>query len=229
MAAITLLEAIRQGMWEEMERDERVFILGEDIGAYGGAFKMTDGFLAKFGEERVIDTPISESAIVGAACGAAMMGMRPVAEMQFIDFISCCFDMITNYAAKSRYRQDIGLPMVVRGPCGGGVHGGPFHSQNVESFFLNTPGLKMVEPSTPYDAKGLIKAAIRDPDPVIFFEHKFLYRNQKLKQEGIDVEVMDLRTLMPFDRGAIVETVKKTSKVVLLHEATRTGGMAGEL
>jgi pyruvate/2-oxoglutarate/acetoin dehydrogenase E1 component len=273
MAAITLLEAIRQGLWEEMERDERVFILGEDIGAYGGAFKMTDGFLAKFGEERVIDTPISESAIVGAACGAAMMGMRPVAEMQFIDFISCAFDMITNYAAKSRYRQDIGLPMVVRGPCGGGVHGGPFHSQNVESFFLNTPGLKMVEPSTPYDAKGLIKAAIRDEDPVLFFEHKLLYRNPKirqevpdedyivpigkaavrregrdltvitygamvytaldaaakLEQEGIDVEVIDLRTLLPIDRETILESVKKTSKVIILHEATRTGGMAGEL
>jgi pyruvate/2-oxoglutarate/acetoin dehydrogenase E1 component len=273
MAAITLLEAIRQGLWEEMERDERVFILGEDIGIYGGAFKMTEGFLQKFGDERVIDTPISESAIVGAACGAAMMGMRPVAEMQFIDFISCAFDMITNYAAKSRYRQDIGLPMVVRGPCGGGVHGGPFHSQNVESFFLNTPGLKMVEPSTPYDAKGLIKAAIRDEDPVLFFEHKLLYRNPKIKQEvptddyivpigkaavrregrdltiitygamvytamdaaarleeeGIDAEVIDLRTLLPIDRETILESVKKTSKVIILHEATRTGGMAGEL
>jgi pyruvate/2-oxoglutarate/acetoin dehydrogenase E1 component len=273
MAAITLLEAIRQGLWEEMERDERVFILGEDVGLYGGAFKMTDGFLEKFGDERVIDTPISESAIVGAACGAAMMGLRPVAEMQFIDFISCAFDMITNYAAKSRYRQDIGLPMVVRGPCGGGVHGGPFHSQNVEAFFLNTPGLKMVEPSTPYDAKGLIKAAIRDEDPVLFFEHKLLYRNPKIKQEvpaedyivpigkaavrrtgsamtiitygamvytaleaaekleaeGIDAEVIDLRTLLPIDRETILESVKKTSKVIILHEATRTGGMAGEL
>jgi pyruvate/2-oxoglutarate/acetoin dehydrogenase E1 component len=273
MAAITLLEAIRQGMWEEMERDERVFILGEDVGVYGGAFKMTDGFQQRFGEARVIDTPISESAIVGAACGAAMMGLRPIAEMQFIDFISCAFDMLTNYAAKSRYRQGIGLPMVVRGPCGGGVHGGPFHSQNVESFFLNTPGLKMVEPSTPYDAKGLIKAAIRDEDPVLFFEHKLLYRNPKIKQEvpaddyiveigkaavrregidlsiitygamvytaldaaeqleadGINAEVIDLRTLAPIDRETIVASVKKTSKVILLHEATRTGGMAGEL
>ncbi len=256
-----------------MERDERVFILGEDIGVYGGAFKLTEGLLGRFGEERVIDTPISESAIIGAACGAAMMGMRPVAEMQFIDFISCCFDMLTNYAAKSRYRQGIGIPMVVRGPCGGGVHGGPFHSQNVEAFFLNTPGLKMVEPSTPYDAKGLIKAAIRDDDPVLFFEHKLLYRNPKIKQEvpdedyivpigkaavrrqgsdlsiitygamtytaldaaerleqeGLDVEVIDLRTLNPLDREAIAETVKKTSKVIILHEATRTGGMAGEI
>lgn len=273
MAAVTLLEAIRQGLWEEMERDDRVFLLGEDIGAYGGAFKVTEGFLQRFGEERVIDTPISETAIVGAACGAAMMGMRPVAEMQFIDFISCCFDILINYAAKSRYRQGIGIPMVVRGPCGGGVHAGPFHSQNVESFFLNTPGLKMVEPSTPYDAKGLIKAAIRDDDPVLFFEHKLLYRNPKIKQEvpdddyivpigkaairregrdlsiitygamvytaldaasslqeeGIDVEVLDLRSLLPFDREAIIQTVKKTNKVILLHEATRTGGMAGEL
>jgi 2-oxoisovalerate dehydrogenase E1 component beta subunit len=273
MAAITLLEAIRQGMWEEMERDSRVFLLGEDIGVYGGAFKVTEGFYERFGEERVIDTPISESAIVGAACGAAMMGMRPVAEMQFIDFISCAFDMLTNYAAKSRYRQGIGIPIVVRGPCGGGVHAGPFHSQNVESFFLNTPGLKMVEPSTPYDAKGLIKAAIRDNDPVLFFEHKLLYRNPKIKQEvpaedyivpigkaavrrpgrdvsiitygamvytaldaadvlqqeGIDVEIIDLRSLNPLDRQAVVGTVKKTNKVMILHEATRTGGIAGEL
>ncbi|HXU07369.1 MAG TPA: alpha-ketoacid dehydrogenase subunit beta [Blastocatellia bacterium] len=273
MASITLLEAIRQGLWEEMERDSRVFLLGEDIGIYGGAFKVTDGFIGKFGDQRVIDTPISETAIVGAACGAAMMGMRPVAEMQFIDFISCCFDILTNYAATSRYRQGIGIPMVVRGPYGGGVHGEPFHSQNVEAFFLNTPGLKMVEPSTPYDAKGLIKAAIRDDDPVLFFEHKFLYRNpaikqevpsddyivpigkaairregkdlsiitygamvytaldaaEKLKQDGIDAEILDLRTLLPFDREAVLETVKKTSKVMILHEATRTGGMAGEL
>ena len=256
-----------------MERDKNVFLLGEDIGVYGGAFKVTEGFLDRFGADRVIDTPISETAIVGAACGAAIMGMRPVAEMQFIDFISCCFDMLTNYAAKSRYRQGIGIPIVVRGPCGGGVHAGPFHSQNVESFFLNTPGLKMVEPSTPYDAKGLIKAAIRDDDPVLFFEHKLLYRNPKirqdvpsddyivpigkasvrregkdlsvitygamvytaleaadrLQQEGIDLEVVDLRTLQPFDRDAIVATVKKTSKVIILHEATRTGGIAGEL
>jgi 2-oxoisovalerate dehydrogenase E1 component beta subunit len=273
MAAITLLEAIRQGIWEEMERDQRVFLLGEDIGVYGGAFKVTEGFYDRFGEERVIDTPISESAIVGAACGAAMMGMRPIAEMQFIDFISCAFDMLTNFAAKSRYRQGIGIPIVVRGPCGGGVHAGPFHSQNVESFFMNTPGLKMVEPSTPYDAKGLIKAAIRDDDPVLFFEHKLLYRNPKIKQEvptddyvvpigkaavrregrdisiitygamvytaldaadilqqeSIDVEIVDLRSLNPLDREAVGETVKKTNKVIILHEATRTGGIAGEL
>jgi 2-oxoisovalerate dehydrogenase E1 component beta subunit len=256
-----------------MERDERVFLLGEDIGVYGGAFKLTEGFIDRFGPQRVIDTPISESAIVGAACGASMMGMRPVAEMQFIDFISCCFDVLTNYAAKSRYRQGIGIPIVVRGPCGGGVHGGPFHSQNVESFFLNTPGLKMVEPSTPYDAKGLIKAAIRDEDPVLFFEHKMLYRNPKIRQEipegdyivpigkaairregrdlsiitfgamvytaldaaeklqdeGIDAEVLDLRSLLPYDKEAIFESVRKTSKAIILHEATRTGGIAGEI
>src|SRR5438128_1003824 len=269
----TYLIAVAEALWEEMERDERVFLLGEDIGVYGGAFKVTEGFVERFGDERVIDTPISETAIVGAACGAALMGMRPVAEMQFIDFISCCFDILTNYAATSRYRQGLGIPIVVRGPCGGGVHGGPFHSQNVESFFLNTPGLKMVEPSTPYDAKGLIKASIRDEDPVLFFEHKLLYRSPKIKQEvptedyvvpigkaavrrtgndltiityGAmvytaleaaekleeevrDAEVIDLRTLLPIDRETILESVKKTSKVIILHEATRTGGMAGEL
>jgi pyruvate/2-oxoglutarate/acetoin dehydrogenase E1 component len=271
MAIVTYLEAIRQALFEEMERDERVFILGEDVGAYGGAFKVTEGLYDRFGKDRVIDTPISESAIVGAACGAAMMGMRPVAEMQFIDFISCAFDQLTNYAATSRYRQNIGVPIVVRGPCGGGVRGGPFHSQNVESFFLNTPGLKMVEPATAYDAKGLMKAAIRDDDPVLFFEHKFLYRRikedlpeedyivpigkakvrregrdlsvitygamvhvaldaaEKLQQEGIDVEVLDLRSLLPYDEEAVLNSVAKTNKVILLHEATRTGGYAGEL
>jgi 2-oxoisovalerate dehydrogenase E1 component beta subunit len=179
MALTTYLEAIRQGIWEEMERDERVFILGEDVGVYGGAFKVTAGMLDHFGSNRVIDTPISESAIVGAAIGAAYMGMRPIAEMQFIDFISCAFDQITNVAAKSRYRWGAGVPIVIRGPSGGNTHGGPFHSQNVESFFLNTPGLKIVQPSTAYDAKGLIKAAIRDEDPVLYFEHKFLYRRIK--------------------------------------------------
>src|SRR5215813_2214466 len=176
MSSITLLEAIRQGLWEEMERDDRVFLLGEDIGVYGGAFKVTEGLLDRFGEERVLDTPISETAIVGAAVGAALMGLRPVAEMQFADFFSCAFDMITNFAAKTRYRTGAGVPLVVRGPAGGGVHGGPFHSQNPEAYFAHTPGLKIVQPATAYDAKGLIKAAIRDEDPVLFFEHKFLYR-----------------------------------------------------
>jgi pyruvate/2-oxoglutarate/acetoin dehydrogenase E1 component len=173
--AVSMIEAIRDGIWEEMSRDESVFVIGEDVGRYGGAFKLTEGFIDHFGPGRVIDTPISEAAIAGAACGAALMGMKPVAEFQFIDFISCGFDMLTNYAAKSRYRGCGGIQAVFRGPCGSGVRGGPFHSLNAESFFLNTAGLKIVEPSTSYDAKGLIKAAIRDPDPVLFFEHKKLY------------------------------------------------------
>ena len=271
MAPVTYLEAIRQGIWEEMERDQDVFILGEDVGVYGGAFKLTEGMIDRFGEERVIDTPISEAAIVGAAIGAALMGMRPIAEMQFADFISCAFDQITNFAAKCRYRWGAGVPIVVRGPSGGGVHGGPFHSQNPEMYFVHTPGLKVVAPSTPYDAKGLIKAAIRDPDPVIYFEHKFLYRRVKedlpeedylvpigeadikrkgkdisvitygamvhkaleaartLTDEGVDLEVLDLRTLLPLDKERILESVKKTSKVILFHEDVRTGGIAGDL
>jgi 2-oxoisovalerate dehydrogenase E1 component beta subunit len=271
MAPVTYLEAIRQGIWEEMERDQDVFILGEDVGVYGGAFKLTEGMIDRFGEERVIDTPISEAAIVGAAIGAALMGMRPIAEMQFADFISCAFDQITNFAAKCRYRWGAGVPIVVRGPSGGGVHGGPFHSQNPEMYFVHTPGLKVVAPSTPYDAKGLIKAAIRDPDPVIYFEHKFLYRRVKeelpeedylvpigkadikrkgkdisvitygamvhkaleaartLTDEGVDLEVLDLRTLMPLDKERILESVKKTNKVILFHEDVRTGGIAGDL
>jgi 2-oxoisovalerate dehydrogenase E1 component beta subunit len=271
MALTTYVEAIRQGIWEEMERDESVFVLGEDVGIYGGAFKVTDGMLEKFGESRVVDTPISESGIVGAAIGAALMGMRPVAEMQFADFISCGFDQITNFAAKCRYRWGAPVPMVIRGPSGGGIHGGPFHSQNPEMYFVHTPGLKVVCPATAYDAKGLIKSAIRDNDPVLFFEHKFLYRRIKeelpsgdftvpigravtrrkgrdisvitygamvyialdaakeLEKEGIELEVLDLRSLLPYDREAVLETAKKTSKVILLHEDTRIGGFAGEL
>ncbi|HEV2705103.1 MAG TPA: alpha-ketoacid dehydrogenase subunit beta [Pyrinomonadaceae bacterium] len=269
----TFVEAIRQGLWEEMERDPSVFIIGEDVGVYGGAFKVTDGLLAEFGEERVIDTPISEAAIVGAACGAALMGMRPVAEFQFIDFISPAFDMLTNYAAKCRYRWGAGLPTVFRGPCGAGVHAGPFHSVNAEAFFLNTAGLKIVEPSTAYDAKGLIKAAISDPDPVLYFEHKKLYRlprlrealpeddyivpigkartaregrdlsivtfgaqvlnaldaAEELEKEGLDVEVIDLRTIAPMDKEAVLASVKKTNRVLILHEAARTGGVGGEI
>src|SRR3954470_9701882 len=181
MALTTYVDAIRQGISEEMERDDNVFVLGEDVGIYGGAFKVTTGLLEKFGETRVIDTPISESAIVGAAIGAAMMGLRPIAEMQFADFISCAFDQITNFAAKCRYRWGAGIPIVVRAPSGGGIHGGPFHSQNPEMHFVHTPGLKVVCPSTAYDAKGLIKSAIRDNDPVLFFEHKGLYR--KIKED----------------------------------------------
>ena len=271
MALTTYVEAIKQGIWEEMASDESVFVLGEDVGVYGGAFKVTAGMVEEFGESRVIDTPISESAIVGAAIGAAMMGMRPIAEMQFADFISCAFDQITNFAAKCRYRWGAGIPIVIRGPSGGGVHGGPFHSSNPEMYFVHTPGLKVVCPATAYDAKGLIKAAIRDPDPVLFFEHKFLYRRIKeelpeedftvpigkavvrrsgsdvsvitygamvfvaldaakeLEKEGIDVEVVDLRSLLPYDREMVLESVKRTNKVILLHEDTRTGGFAGEL
>ncbi len=271
MGVTTYLEAIRQGLWEEMERDSRVFILGEDVGNYGGAFKVTEGMLEHFGAERVLDTPISESGIVGAAIGASYMGLRPIVEMQFIDFISCAFDQIVNVAAKSRYRWGAGVPIVIRGPAGGGVHGGPFHSQSVEVHYLHTPGLKVVAPSTAYDAKGLIKAAIRDEDPVIYLEHKFLYRRIKeelpdgdyivpigkaairrpgrditvvtygamlyvaleaateLEKEGIDLEVVDLRSLLPLDKETILESVKRNSKVFVLHEDTRTGGLAGEI
>ncbi len=267
----TYLEAIREGLWEEMQRDPNVFLLGEDIGVYGGAFKVTAGFLEEFGERRVVDTPISEAAIVGAAIGASYMGLRPVAEMQFADFISCGFDQIVNFAAKSRYRWGAPVPIVIRSPSGGGIHGGPFHSQNPEMWFVRTPGLKVVCPATAYDAKGLIKSAIRDNDPVLYFEHKGLYRRikedlpaeeytvpigkakvvregrdlsivtygamvwvaldaaGKLAEAGISVEVVDLRTLLPLDRETVCESVKKTSKVLLLHEDTRTGGMAGEL
>src|SRR5690242_4368080 len=179
MPTTTYLEAIRQGIWEEMERDPAVFCLGEDIGIYGGAFKVTDGFIERFGPERVIDTPIAESAIVGAAFGASLTGLRPVAEFQFMDFIGCAFNQITNMLAKAHYRWGAPAPVVIRGPSGGGVHGGPFHSQNPEMYFVHTPGLKVIYPSTPYDAKGLLKAAVRDNNPVLFFEHKFLYRRIK--------------------------------------------------
>ena len=272
MAEITYLEAIREALFEEMERDPNVFCLGQDIGAYGGAFKVTDGLMAKFGEQRVIDTPISEAAIIGAAAGASHMGLRPVAELQFIDFISCGYDMLTNYVATARYRAFLPCPMVVRGPSGGYVRGGPFHSQNPEAAFLHTPGLKIVYPATASDAKGLMKAAIRDQDCVLFFEHKYLYRRIKEvmpagdhvvpigkarvaregkdvsiityaatvwksleaaelleTEDGISVEVIDLRTLLPMDDEAIVATVKKTNRVMVVHEDTRTGGIAGEI
>jgi 2-oxoisovalerate dehydrogenase E1 component beta subunit len=271
MPAITMLEGIRQALFEEMDRDPAVVALGEDIGVYGGAFKVTEGLLARFGPERVIDTPISETAIVGAACGMSYLGLRPVAEMQFIDFIACCFNQVTNFVAKSHYRWDAPVPMVLRGPSGGGVHGGPFHSANPEMYFLHTPGLKLIYPSTVYDAKGLLKSAIRDNNPVLFFEHKFLYRRvkeeipagdytvpigkaairregedltiisyaamahtaleaaERLAKEGIDAEVIDLRTLLPLDREAILNSLKKTNKLLVVHEDTRTGGIAGEI
>ena len=272
MSETTYLEAIRQALTEEMERDQNVFCLGEDIGAYGGAFKVTEGLLERFGANRVIDTPISEAGFVGAAAGAAHMGMRPVVEMQFIDFISCAYDMLTNYVATARYRAFLPCPMVVRGPSGGYVRGGPFHSQNPEAAFLHTPGLKIVYPATASDAKGLLKAAIRDEDCVLFFEHKYLYRRikeampagdhvvpigkartaregkdlsiityaatvwksleaaeQLEKEDGLSVEIIDLRSLLPMDDEAIVATVKKTNRVLIVHEDTRTGGVAGEI
>jgi pyruvate/2-oxoglutarate/acetoin dehydrogenase E1 component len=272
MPEITYLEALREGITEEMARDDSVFCMGEDIGAYGGAFKVTDGLLERFGESRVIDTPISEIAIVGAAAGAGHMGMRPVVEMQFIDFIANAYDMLTNYVATARYRAFLPCPMVVRGPSGGYVRGGPFHSQNPEAGFIHTPGLKVVYPATAEDAKGLMKSAIRDDDCVLFFEHKYLYRRIKAempsgdhvvpigkarvaregkdvsiityaatvwkaleaaelleKEDGISVEVIDLRTLAPLDDEAIFATVRKTNRVLVLHEDTRTGGIAGEI
>ena len=271
MPKVTYVEAIRQGLFEEMERDESVFVMGEDVGVYGGAFKVTKGLIERFGERRVIDTPLSESAIVGAGTGAAINGLRPVLEIQFADFMACAFDQITNFAAKCRYRWGAAVPLVIRAPTGGGFSGGPFHSQNPEMPYVHTPGLKVVEPATAYDAKGLLKAAIRDNDPVIFLEHKHLYRRVKgdvpetdytvplgkaavrregcdlsvisygamvhvaleaasiLAGENIDVEVVDLRTLVPLDRDAVIGTAKKTSKVILLHEDTLTGGLGGEL
>jgi 2-oxoisovalerate dehydrogenase E1 component beta subunit len=273
MPELSYLDAIRDGLREEMERDDRVFLLGEDIGNFGGAFKVTEGLQQRFGAERVIDTPVSEVAIVGAAAGAAHMGMRPVCEMQFIDFISCAYSILTNYVATARYRAGLTTPMVVRGPSGGYVRGGPFHSQNPEAAFLHTPGLKIVAPATARDAKGLIKAAIRDDDPVLFFEHKYLYRRVRedlpageeivtplgrarvaragtdctiitwsatvwkaleaaerlAAEDRVSVEVLDLRTLLPLDDEAIVTSVRKTNRALVLHEDTRTGGMAGEI
>ena len=271
MASLTYLDAIRQGLWEEMERDPAVFCLGEDIGIYGGAFKVTEGFVDRFGPQRILDTPIVESAIASAAFGAALTGMRPVAEFQFMYFIGCAFNQITNMIAKSHYRRGAPAPLVLRGPSGGNVHGGPFHSQNPEVYFVPTAGLKVVCPATAYDAKGLIKSAIRDNNPVVFFEHKYLYRRIKeevpdgdytvpigkarlaregrdvsvityaamvhlaleaaeiLSKEGLELEILDLRTVSPLDRQAIADTVKKTNRALILHEHPRTGGLAGEI
>jgi pyruvate/2-oxoglutarate/acetoin dehydrogenase E1 component len=272
MTEITYLEAIRQALFDEMERDGSVFCIGEDIGAYGGAFKVTEGLMAKYGASRVIDSPISEIGIVGAAAGAAHMGMRPVVEMQFIDFIANAYDILTNYVATARYRAFLPCPMVVRGPSGGYVRGGPFHSQNPEAGFIHTPGLKVVYPSTVADAYGLMKSAIRDDDCVLFFEHKYLYRRikdvlpggdhvvpigkartaregkdlsivtyaatvwkcleaaeQMEKEDGLSVEVIDLRSLAPLDDASVFESVRKTNRLLIVHEDTRTGGIAGEL
>jgi len=269
MPEITYLEAISDGLREEMRHDSSVFCMGQDIGKYGGAFKVTDGFFEEFGADRVWDTPLAENAMVGAAVGAAVEGLRPVCEMQFADFIACGFDRLVNVAGKMYYRQGLAVPMVVRLPSGGGFSGGPFHSQNPEAWFLQSPGLKVVAPSTAEDAKGLLASAIRDPNPVLYLEHKNLYRRIKgdvaegryetpmgelgVAREGTDltvvsygamvhtaleatedidgasIEVLDLRTLCPLDRDGILESVRKTSKVVVLHEATRSCGVGAEV
>jgi 2-oxoisovalerate dehydrogenase E1 component beta subunit len=267
----TYIDAVSQGLREEMRRDENVICVGLDIGEYGGPFGITRGFLEEFGAGRMVETPISESAFMGLSMGAALMGLRPVVELQFADFLSSCFNQLVNNSAKYYYIHGVPVPLVVRCPCGGGVHGGPFHSQNNESWFLHVPGLKIVAPSTPYDAKGLLKAAIRDNNPVIFMEHKYLYRRVKetlpeedyvvpigkgilrrvgddvsvitygstvhmtleaavqLEQDGISIEVIDLRSVMPFDRELILKSVKKTGKALIIHEESLTGGVGAEL
>ena len=273
MRELSYLDAIREGLAEEMRRDPKVFVLGEDVGPYGGAFGATQGLYEEFGELRVVDTPISESAIIGVSIGAALRGYRPVAEMQFADFISCGFDQIVNQAATLRYRYGgrASVPIVVRAPSGGGVSGGLYHSQNPEAWFVHRPGLKVVAPSTAYDAKGLLKAAIRDDNPVIYFEHKFLYRRAKgpvpegdeivpigvaatrreggdatlltygamvtpsleaadrMAKEGVEVEVIDLRSLQPLDKAAIFTSVEKTSRVLVVHEDVKTLGLGAKL
>jgi 2-oxoisovalerate dehydrogenase E1 component beta subunit len=270
---LSYLEAIREGLVEEMRRDPKVFVLGEDVGEYGGAFGVTQGLFQEFGEARVLDTPISESAIVGISIGASLRGYRPVAEMQFADFISCGFDQIVNQAATLRYRYGgrTSVPIVIRAPSGGNVGGGLYHSQNPEAWFIHRPGLKVVAPSTAYDAKGLLKAAIRDDNPVVYFEHKYLYRRAKgavpegdeivpigvaatrregdditllsygamvqpsleaadrLSRDGVEVEVIDLRTLLPFDKDAILRSVEKTNRAMIVHEDVKTLGIGAEL
>jgi 2-oxoisovalerate dehydrogenase E1 component beta subunit len=272
MAVMTYIEAISRGMWEEMERDPSVFLMGEDIGAYGGAFKATKGFLQHFGEDRVIDTPLSEAAIIGSAVGAALVGMRPIVEMQFADFVTCGFNQLVTNAAKTHYRWNLPVPMVVRLPSGGYIHGGPFHSASPEAWFFHVPGLKIVAPSTPHDARGLMKAAVRDNNPVLFLEFKYLYRRLKgevrdddrvveigkgavrregsdatlitygstvplsleaaetvAREDGMDVRVLDLRSLMPLDTELILESVRSTGKVVIVHEDNVTGGIGAEI
>jgi 2-oxoisovalerate dehydrogenase E1 component beta subunit len=270
---ISYLEAIREALIEEMRRDPKVFVLGEDVGPYGGAFGVTQGLVDEFGEARCLDTPISESAIVGISIGASQRGYRPVAEMQFADFISCGFDQIVNQAASLRYRCGgrASVPIVVRAPSGGNVGGGLYHSQNPEGWFIHRAGLKVVAPATAYDAKGLLKAAIRDDNPVIYFEHKYLYRRAKgpvpegdeivpigvaairrpgtdatlvtygamvqpsleaaerLAKEGHEVEVIDLRTLMPYDKETLFTSIEKTSRLLIVHEDVKTLGIGSEL
>ncbi|MCM3389279.1 alpha-ketoacid dehydrogenase subunit beta [Ureibacillus chungkukjangi] len=273
MAVISYIEAIQMAMKEEMQRDERVFILGEDVGLKGGVFKATAGLYDEFGEYRVLDTPLAESAIAGVAIGAAMVGMRPIAEMQFADFIMPAVNQIVSEAAKIRYRtnNDWNCPIVVRAPFGGGIHGALYHSQSVEALFAGTPGLKIVIPSTPYDAKGLLKAAIRDEDPVLFFEHKRAYRlikgevptedyvlpigkadvkregdditvityglavnfaiqaAERLAADGIEAHILDLRTVYPLDKEAIIEAASKTGKVLLVTEDNKEGSIMSEV
>jgi 2-oxoisovalerate dehydrogenase E1 component beta subunit len=271
MPEMTYLQAISDGLRTEMRRDKRVFLIGEDVGVYGGAFKVSLGFQEEFGPWRVIDAPLAETAIIGGCTGAALMGMRPVAEMQFADFVSCGWDQIVTVAAKQRWRAGTPVPLVLRLPSGGGFSGGPFHSQNPESSFAHIPGLKCVCPSTPEDAKGLLISSIEDPNPVLFFEHKHLYRRikaevpeeryttpigkarthregddlsvitwgamvytaseaaERLDADGVSVEIVDLRTVMPWDKQAVLASVRKTSKVLVLHEDTRTGGFGAEI
>jgi 2-oxoisovalerate dehydrogenase E1 component beta subunit len=273
MPVRTFIEAIRDGMAEEMRRDETVVVLGEDVGKKGGVFLATDGLWGEFGDDRVIDTPLTESMIVGASIGAAINGLRPVAEIQFADFIHPAFNQLVSEAARMRYRSNNGfsVPMVVRAPYGGGVHGALYHSQSVEAFFTHVPGLKVVIPSTPYDAKGLLRTAIRDDDPVLFFEHKKMYRSvrgevpdgdyavplgsaairrsgsqvtvigyglmtlyaleaaERVAGEGIDVEVVDVRSLRPLDRDTILSSVRKTGKCLVAYEDNRFGGYGAEI
>ncbi len=268
MPALTYLQAISSALRDELRADERVLIMGEDIGTFGGAFKVTDGFIDEFGADRVMDTPLAESAIIGCAIGAAVVGMRPVCEMQFADFISCGFDQLVNVAGKMNYRQGLAVPITVRLPSGGGFSGGPFHSQNPEAWFMHSPGIKVVAPSTAHDAKGLLHAAIRDPNPVCFMEHKHLYRRIKGEVpegiyetpmtariarpgsdlvvitygamvhtaleatedlDGASVEVLDLRSLVPLDTGAILDSVARCSKVVIVDEANSTCAAGAEV
>ncbi len=258
MSTLTYLQAISAALRDELRSDERVMVMGEDIGVFGGAFKVTDGFIEEFGPDRVMDTPLAESAIIGTAIGAAVVGMRPVCEMQFADFISCGFDQLVNVAGKMHYRQGLAVPITVRLPSGGGFSGGPFHSQNPEAWFMHAPGIKVVAPSTAADAKGLLHTAIRDPNPVCYMEHKFLYRRVKGEVadgiyetpltarvaragtdlvviaygamvhvaleatqdlDGASVEVLDLRSLVPLDEPAILDSVSRCSKVVIVDEA----------
>jgi pyruvate/2-oxoglutarate/acetoin dehydrogenase E1 component len=260
MATLTYLQAISAALRDELRADERVLMMGEDIGVFGGAFKVTDGFIDEFGPDRVMDTPLAESGIIGTAIGAAVVGMRPVCEMQFADFISCGFDQLVNVAGKMHYRQGLAVPITVRLPSGGGFSGGPFHSQNPEAWFMHSPGIKVVAPSTAEDAKGLLHAAIRDPNPVCFMEHKYLYRRIKgevpegvfetpMKArvarsgdelvviaygamvhtaleatediDGASIEVLDLRSLVPLDSDAILDSVARCSKVVIVDEANQ--------